>query len=113
MLRHANLQTTAIYVQVADGKRVEAIDRLTLPVPSEAERVRDMLAQQLERCKGSIVRLLGALAPGEQMSRTHLSRALRSDVRPHIDTALDDLTDAGSVVTTATEHGRMYRLKPE
>jgi hypothetical protein len=27
-LRHANLQTTAIYVQVADGKRVEGIDRL-------------------------------------------------------------------------------------
>jgi hypothetical protein len=28
LLRSANLQTTAIYVQVADGKRVEAIDRL-------------------------------------------------------------------------------------
>jgi integrase len=28
LLRHANLQTTAIYVQVADPKRVEAIDRL-------------------------------------------------------------------------------------
>jgi integrase/recombinase XerD len=28
LLRHANLQTTAIYIQVADGKRVEAIDRL-------------------------------------------------------------------------------------
>jgi site-specific recombinase XerD len=28
LLRHANLQTTAIYVQVADEKRVEAIDRL-------------------------------------------------------------------------------------
>jgi integrase/recombinase XerD len=27
-LRHANPQTTAIYVQVADGKRAEAIDRL-------------------------------------------------------------------------------------
>ena len=28
LLRHANLQTTAIYVHVADGKRVEAIDGL-------------------------------------------------------------------------------------
>jgi integrase/recombinase XerD len=28
LLRHANLQTTAIYIQVADGKRVEAVDRL-------------------------------------------------------------------------------------
>ena len=28
LLRHANLQTTAIYIAVADGKRVEAIDRL-------------------------------------------------------------------------------------
>ncbi|MDT5368638.1 MAG: integrase/recombinase XerD [Mycobacterium sp.] len=28
LLRHANVQTTAIYIQVADGKRVEAIDRL-------------------------------------------------------------------------------------
>ena len=28
LLRHANLQTTAIYVQVADAKRVEAVDRL-------------------------------------------------------------------------------------
>jgi hypothetical protein len=28
VLRHANLQTTAIYIQVADGKCVEAIDRL-------------------------------------------------------------------------------------
>lgn len=31
LLRHCNLQTTAIYVQVADGKRAEAIDRLKLP----------------------------------------------------------------------------------
>lgn len=30
LLRHANLQTTAIYVQVADEKRVEAIDRLSI-----------------------------------------------------------------------------------
>jgi len=28
LLRHTNLQTTAIYVQVADVKRAEAIDRL-------------------------------------------------------------------------------------
>jgi integrase/recombinase XerD len=28
VLRHANLQTTPIYIQVADGKRVEAIDQL-------------------------------------------------------------------------------------
>ena len=28
LLRHANLQTTAIYIQVVDGKWVEAIDRL-------------------------------------------------------------------------------------
>jgi integrase len=28
LLRHANLNTTAIYVQVSDPKRVEAIDRL-------------------------------------------------------------------------------------
>jgi site-specific recombinase XerD len=28
LLRHANLQTTAIYVQVADEKRAEAIDKL-------------------------------------------------------------------------------------
>jgi integrase/recombinase XerD len=31
LLRHANLNTTAIYVQVSDPKRVEAIDRLRLP----------------------------------------------------------------------------------
>lgn len=31
LLRHANLNTTAIYTQVFDGKRVEAIDRLSLP----------------------------------------------------------------------------------
>jgi integrase len=31
LLRHANLNTTAIYTQVVDGKRVEAIDRLALP----------------------------------------------------------------------------------
>jgi integrase len=28
LLRHANLQTTEIYVAVSDPKRVEAIDRL-------------------------------------------------------------------------------------
>jgi integrase/recombinase XerD len=28
LMRHANLNTTAIYVQVSDPKRVEAIDRL-------------------------------------------------------------------------------------
>ncbi|UXA09378.1 tyrosine-type recombinase/integrase [Mycobacterium sp. SMC-2] len=31
LLRHANLNTTAIYTQVVDGKRTEAIDRLELP----------------------------------------------------------------------------------
>jgi len=31
LLRHANLNTTAIYTQIVDGKRVEAIDRLSLP----------------------------------------------------------------------------------
>ena len=31
LLRHANLNTTAIYTQVSDPKRVEAIDRLALP----------------------------------------------------------------------------------
>ena len=106
----ANLQTTAIYVQVADGKRVEAIDRLTLPVPTEAERVQHMLSQQLQRCKESIVRLLGALDAGEQMSRTSLSRALRSDVRPHIEAAIDELIDEGALVVATNGHGRAYRL---
>ncbi len=31
LLRHSSLNTTAIYTQVVDGKRVEAIDRLKLP----------------------------------------------------------------------------------
>lgn len=31
LMRHANLNTTAIYTQVSDPKRVEAIDRLALP----------------------------------------------------------------------------------
>lgn len=31
LLRHANLNTTAIYSQVSDPKRSEAIDRLSLP----------------------------------------------------------------------------------
>ncbi|WP_062887356.1 tyrosine-type recombinase/integrase [Mycobacterium avium] len=116
LLRHANLQTTAIYVQTADNQRAEAINRLALPVPSEAERVRDMLSQQLDRCKQSIVRLLGGLDPGELMSRTHLSRALRSDVRQQIGAALDELVDEGIVVTVTSERGRVYqladRLKP-
>ncbi|GJO59102.1 Tyrosine recombinase XerD [Mycobacterium marinum] len=110
LLRHANLQTTAIYVQVADGKRAEAIDRMSLPAPSEAERIQDMLGQQLERCEGSIVRLLSALTPGEQMSRTRLSRALRSDVRPYIQAATDGLTNEGVVVTATTDRGKAYRL---
>lgn len=38
LLRHANLQTTAIYVQVADGKRAEAIDRLD-PFGASSHRV--------------------------------------------------------------------------
>lgn len=110
LLRHANLQTTAIYVQVADRKRVDAIDRLTLPLPSEAERVQDMLSRQLERCKQSIVRLLSELDAGDQMSRTRLSRALRSDTRPHIDSAIAELTDEGGIVTVTTGHSRAYRL---
>jgi hypothetical protein len=32
---HAHLNTTAIYVQVSDPKRVEAIDRLMLPLKSD------------------------------------------------------------------------------
>jgi integrase/recombinase XerD len=110
LLRHANLQTTAIYVQVADSKRAEAIDRLTLPLPSTAEQVRDMADGLLDRCKQSIVRLLGALEPGGQMSRTKLSQSLRSDVRPHIDTAIDELAADGVVVTATTARGRAYRL---
>lgn len=31
LMRHANLNTTAIYVKVADTKRIDAIDRLALP----------------------------------------------------------------------------------
>jgi hypothetical protein len=31
-LRHANLNTAAIYVQVSDPKRVEAINRLSLGI---------------------------------------------------------------------------------
>jgi integrase/recombinase XerD len=34
LLRHANLNTTAIYVAVRDEKRIEAIDRLSLPTTS-------------------------------------------------------------------------------
>jgi hypothetical protein len=110
LLRHANLQTTAIYVQVADGKRVEAIDRLTLPLPTTAEQVHDMADHQLGRCKQSIVRRLRELDDGEQMSRTSLGRALRSDVRPHIGAAIDELTHEGVLVTAATNHGRAYCL---
>jgi integrase/recombinase XerD len=110
LLRHSNLQTTAIYVAVADPKRVEAIDRLAVPLPTAAEQIRDMASHQLERCKQSIVRLLERLEPGEQMSRTKLSQALRSDVRPHIDAALDDLTDDGVVVAATTDHGRAYQM---
>ena len=110
LLRHANLQTTAIYIQVADGKRVEAIDSLTVSLPTEAEGVRDLASHQLTRCKQSIVRRLSGLEPAEGMSRTSLSRALRSDVRPHIGAAIDELTDEGLLVTTATDHGRTYRL---
>jgi integrase/recombinase XerD len=112
LLRHSNLQTTAIYVQVADGKRVDAIDRLTLPLPTEAERVRDLGGDQLQRCKQSIVRLLGGLDVGVQMSRTSLSQALRSDVRPHIDGAIDELSNEGALVTVTVTTGRAYQLAP-
>lgn len=108
LLRHANLQTTAIYVAVHDERRIEAIDRLILP---ETEQVEDVQRRQIEHCKDSILRLLGELGPGEQLSRTSLSRALRSDVRPQIDTAITELTDQGLVVTAATEHGRAYSLR--
>ena len=69
-----------------------------------------MLSQQLQRCKESIVRLLGASDAGEQMSRTSLSRALRSDVRPRIEAAIDELTDEGVLVVATTGHGRAYHL---
>lgn len=112
LLRHANLQTTAIYVQVADAKRVDAIDRLTVPLPSETERIQDMLSQQLDRCRQSIVRLLGELDPGERMSRTQLSQALRSDVRTQIDAALSELVDEGALDVLTSGRARFYRLCP-
>lgn len=37
LMRHANLSTTAIYTQVFDPKRVEAINRLTIPLPDLPE----------------------------------------------------------------------------
>ncbi|WP_224098471.1 tyrosine-type recombinase/integrase [Mycobacterium avium] len=111
LMRHANLNTTAVYVQVVDGKRTEAIDRLTIPLPGEAERAQDdRLRRQVDRCKQSIIRLLGGLEPGEHMSRTKLSQALRSDVRPHINEAIDELTAGGMLVTVIAGHGRHYRL---
>jgi hypothetical protein len=73
-----NLNTTAIYTQVSDPKRIEAIDRLALPLPTADEQIHDMASHQLERYKQSVVRLLGRVDPGEEMSRTSLSRALRS-----------------------------------
>lgn len=113
LLRHSNLASTAIYTQVFDDRRVEAIDRLALPLPSETERAQHLQSRQLERCKQSIVRQLEQLPAGEQMSRTKLSQALRSDVRPRIDAALDELSNEGIVVTITSEHGRAYRPKPE
>jgi integrase/recombinase XerD len=110
LLRHANLQTTAIYIQVASVKRVEAIDRLTLPLPTEAERVRDLASHQVERCKQSIVRLLGELKSGELMSRTNLSWGIRSDVRPHLDTAIAELSEQGVLIEAVTDRGRSYSL---
>ncbi|WP_136245917.1 tyrosine-type recombinase/integrase [Mycobacterium intracellulare] len=112
LLRHSNLASTAIYTEVTDDRRVEAIDRLALPLRSEAERAQDLLSQQTDRCKQSIVRLLGGLEPGKHMSRTKLSQALRSDVRTHINAALDELSTEGIVVTSTTERGRAYRLRP-
>jgi hypothetical protein len=53
LLRHANLQTTAIYIQVADGKRVEAIDRLapfaSRPRPVGAKRYGHLFPDDLGR----------------------------------------------------------------
>ncbi len=111
LLRHSNLASTAIYTEVYDDRRIEAIDRLTIPLPGEAERAQDdRLRRQVDRCKQSIIRLLGGLEPGEHMSRTKLSQALRSDVRPHINEAIDELTAGGMLVTVIAGHGRHYRL---
>ncbi|MEM6109218.1 tyrosine-type recombinase/integrase [Mycobacterium sp. 050272] len=113
LMRHANLNTTAIYVKVVDSKRVDAIDRLVAPEPTEAERARDMLNRRLEHCKKSIVRLLGKLDPGEEMPRTKLSQALQHDVRPHIDAAINELTAEGVVATSTSDRGRAYCLRPK
>ncbi|KDP02919.1 integrase [Mycobacterium avium subsp. hominissuis 3388] len=110
LMRHANLNTTAVYVQVVDGKRGEAIDRLTLPLSEASEPVHAEAASALERCKRSITRVLGRLEPGAQMSRTKLSQALRSDVRPHIDAAVDALSADGVLVAATTGRGRVYSL---
>ncbi|CNI16433.1 Uncharacterised protein [Mycobacterium tuberculosis] len=98
-------------MQVADVKRAEAIERLTVPLPTAAEQIQDMLSGQLARCKESIVRLLAGLDAGEQMSRTKLSQSLRSDVRPHIDAALGELSDDGVLIAATTERGRAYCLR--
>lgn len=110
LLRHANLNTTAIYVAVHDEKRVEAIDRLALPQPA-APNAQDEAVRQLARCRQSIVHLLGALDVDEQMTRTKLSQSLRSDVRPHIDAALGELSDEGAVVESVCGRRRAYRLR--
>lgn len=114
LLRHANLNTTAIYTQVSDPKRVEAIDRLTDRLAlRETEQTRDAADyRRLERCKQSVVRVLGRLDPGDQMSRTALSQALKSDVRPHIDAAIAELADDGIVTVAITDRGRAYRMVP-
>lgn len=111
LLRHTNLQTTAIYVQVADQKRAEAIERLQPPLPSQAEQTQNILNRQHDRCRQSILRTLGGLDPHSQMPHTKLSQALKSDIRPHLDTAISELENEGLVATATTTRGRAYRLR--
>lgn len=43
--------------------------------------------------------------------RPRLSQALRSDIRRHINEAIDELSEDGMLVTITTEYGRANRLR--
>ncbi|WP_292990653.1 tyrosine-type recombinase/integrase [Mycobacterium sp.] len=110
LMRHANLQTTAIYVRVADTRRQEAIERLALPMTPGSD-ISELPGNNVGRYKSAVVLVLEKLNAGDYMTRWKLNEAVRSELRSQLDAALDELVREGLIDLSSTDRGtRSYQL---
>ncbi|MGW4120752.1 hypothetical protein [Nocardia sp. NPDC004711] len=79
---------------------------------SEADRAEVLEQRKLEREQARVKKSVTVkLARGQWVSRGELNRALKSDIRPHVDTVLADLESEGAIESRDEANRREYRSR--